>query len=648
MKGRLPRIYYLIPAAYVVVIVFFLLMQFQARHEFEHRVGNLELRGTYSRTLAGKDRVRRVEARFHGVGLLFSSRGIFAGGFGQIRDQAMSVQSFSLFEDGAEIGFRGGLSLRLSLQAGGERVKASLIVPEDLGGLTSLSIDFTLPSAPARLIPGLPLLSVGTPGGSVYLMLPEGCEIDLGRKRLLLRRPLPPSPLRGPGGGGLAAGAFGPPGQAELEISVERVLGSSRPYLYWFSTDLPLAGEADYEQAVRQFVERSDSYWGRLFAGNPASPEIAGPLGMALISEAIRRGEYRRTLAIMAATLRPLLIRSPDNPNLRQSAAYFGDLPGYLAFREAAAKRQIEEIARRLREADPTVFETPELLGSILDHGPLVLVEEALRLADGLGPEAESAAGPVGLLEFYLEALRLLPAAGNAAKRIAEIIDSRVFPAIHRSNRGLFLSTPSALSGSGSAGNPPATQSAGSAFREVDLLHSIRAGQALVRAGQELANDAYVSVGQNLILAALRMADSEGFLPARLTLAGREVQPAGELLAPEVVYPLVAAEPYIPREYPLYRLLGPGTWLFTASRLREIKVDDTQQRFFFAFPAGDTHYLLIQGVAPALSLVMHGIPWKSDPEYFQYSDGWAYDAASQTLFLKITHRSDQEEIVLSY
>jgi hypothetical protein len=627
MKGRLPRTYYLIPVAYVLVIVFFLLMQFQARREFEHRIGNLELRGSYTRTLAGKEKVRRVEARFHGIGLVFSSRGIFAGGFGQIRDQAMSTESFSLFEDGAEIGFRGGLSLRLSLQASGERVNARLIVPEDLGGLTSLAIAFTLPSAQYRLVPGLPLLSVGTPGGSVYLALPEGCEIDLARKRLLLRRE---------------------PGQSELGIAVERVLGSPRPYLYWFSADLPLAGEADYDRAVGQFEETSYNYWGRLLAGNPASPEIAGALGTALLSEAIRRGEYRRTLAVIAANLRPLLTRTPDNAVLRRSAAYFGDLPGYLAFREAEAKGQIEEITRRLAAADPSVFDTPELLGSILDHGPISLVEEALRLAERLGKETQSVGTQVGLLEFYLDALRLLPASGNAANRIAEIIDQQVFPAIHRSNRGLFLSTSAALSGTGTARNSQATQSAASTSREVKLLYSVRAGQALIEAGQELAKDAYVSVGQNLILAALRMADSEGFLPARLTLTGREVTPTGGLLAPELVYPVVAAESYIPREYPLYRLLGPGSWVFTVSRLREVKVDETQQRFFFSFPAGETHYLLIQGVAPALSLVMHGIPWKSDPQYFQYSDGWAYDEGRQTLFLKITHRSEQEEIVLSY
>lgn len=629
MKGRLPRIYYLIPAVYVAVILFFLLMHFQARQDFEHHLGNLLLRGSYTRALGGRERIRSVEARFHGIGLRFSPRGVWAEGLGQIRGQAMPVESFSLSESGARIGFRGGLSLRLALQPGGERVDVAFTVPEPLGGLTSLAVAFTLPAGQAQSTAGLPLLSVGAPGGSVYLALPEGSEIDLNRKRLLLR-----------------LSRQGSTGQANLQLA----LGGSDPYRYWFSAGSPLAGEEDFQRTVGRFVDRAYGYWGRLLAGNPGRADLAGAAGAALVSEAVARGEYRRTLGVLVASLRPLFASSPDDPHLRRSAAYFGGLPGYLDFRETQARAQVEEITRRLQAADPAVFQEPELLATILDHGPLALVEEALRLAEALQPGAAAAAPApgspaalIGLLEFYLDALRLLPEPGGAARRTAQIVEQQVFPAIRRSSRGLFLD------GTAIGVRPaPASPAGSAAAAQVDVLQSIRAGRALVRAGGQLGNETYAAVGRSLVSASLALADAEGFLPARLTLAGGEAKPAQESLAPEQVYLLVAGQPYIPREYPLYRTLGPGSWVFTVARLEEVKVDASQQRFFFTFPAGDTHYLLIQGVAPASSLLMHGIPWKSDPQYFQYSDGWAYDAASQTLYLKITHRATQEEIVLSY
>ena len=41
---------------------------------------------------------------------------------------------------------------------------------------------------------------------------------------------------------------------------------------------------------------------------------------------------------------------------------------------------------------------------------------------------------------------------------------------------------------------------------------------------------------------------------------------------------------------------------------------------------------------------MHGIPWKSDPEFQIYSDGWVYDSLRRALFVKIRHRSELQSI----
>jgi hypothetical protein len=95
-------------------------------------------------------------------------------------------------------------------------------------------------------------------------------------------------------------------------------------------------------------------------------------------------------------------------------------------------------------------------------------------------------------------------------------------------------------------------------------------------------------------------------------------------------------------------MLAPGSWVLTASHLDSVQIDSRRQRYLFSFPQGQTHYLLIQGVRPPESVVMHGIPWKTDPQYFQYSDGWSYDAATQSLFVKLTHRSEAEELILNY
>jgi hypothetical protein len=66
------------------------------------------------------------------------------------------------------------------------------------------------------------------------------------------------------------------------------------------------------------------------------------------------------------------------------------------------------------------------------------------------------------------------------------------------------------------------------------------------------------------------------------------------------------------------------------------------------FPAGMPHYAMLQGIAPFSSMTLHGIAWRSDPEYAQYSDGWMYDPVKKTVYLKLTGRQEIEEISFVY
>jgi hypothetical protein len=173
-------------------------------------------------------------------------------------------------------------------------------------------------------------------------------------------------------------------------------------------------------------------------------------------------------------------------------------------------------------------------------------------------------------------------------------------------------------------------------------------GNALIEAGEILSRDPYMAIGRTLIHSVLELADTEGFLPSRVRLQSGEIEPTGDMLSPQSIYQLLPGSDYTPKEVPLYAYLYPGSWIWTASRVADVKIDDSQYRFAFSFPIGETHYLLIQGIRQQTSTIMHEIPWKSDPEYFRYTDGWLYDEATQTLYVKLTHRVETEQLVLNY
>jgi hypothetical protein len=503
------------------------------------------------------------------------------------------------------------LSLRFTVEGvAGDRVVITPIIPPQLQGMRTLSLPFSSIDGAFAAVKGIPVLVQSGPGGTIYASLRSGSQIDTEKGRFILD-----TEAEGTGN----------------SIILERVFEQADPYLYWFSRDFTLVDQERFAAKVESYLNGAYRYWSEVFVSNPGSRALIGELGISLISEAIKRGEYRRTLAVLSRNLRQLLAENADNPELYNSAAYLGNLSSFLAARQDSAAQEIQRITGLITAADLSVFETPRLLRFILNHAPFSLVEEVLRLADSVQLEKADVATLIHLVNTYLEAVEYLDVAEATSARISEIIDRFILPAIAKTPQGLFLS----ISSTGQV-------------TEADIYESVLTGNTLIEAGSALSRGSYATIGRTLIYSALDLADTEGFLPSRVRIQNGKVEPAGDTISPQSIYDLLPGSDYTPKEYPLYAYLYPGSWVWTVSRIMEVKIDDAQYRFVFSFPVGDTHYLLIQGIRPLSSMIMHGIPWKPDPEYFRYTDGWSYDEATQTLYVKLTHRLESEELVLNY
>jgi hypothetical protein len=611
MKRKLSPIYYIIPVVYIGVILFFVFMQFLAREEFAEKVGSLSVSGVYAKTLGGAQRMRHLEVQFHDLRMEFSPSSNAIAGFGATREKKLSLESLSQFPDGFELALTDELSLRFTVEGvAGDRVVITPIIPPQLQGMRTLSLPFSSIDGAFAAVKGIPVLVQSGPGGTIYASLRSGSQIDTEKGRFILD-----TEAEGTGN----------------SIILERVFEQADPYLYWFSRDFPLVDQERFAAKVESYLNGAYRYWSGVFVSNPGSRALIGELGISLISEAIKRGEYRRTLAVLSRNLRQLLAENADNPELYNSAAYLGNLSSFLAARQDSAAQEIQRITGLITAADLAVFETPRLLRFILNHAPFSLAEEVLRLADSVQLETADVATLIHLVNTYLEAVEYLDVAEATSARISEIIDRFILPTIAKTPQGLFLS----ISSTGQVS-------------EADIYESVLTGNTLIKAGSALSRGSYAAIGRTLIYSALDLADTEGFLPSRVRIQNGKVEPAGDTISPQSIYDFLPGSDYTPKEYPLYAYLYPGSWVWTVSRIMEVKIDDAQYRFVFSFPVGDTHYLLIQGIRPLSSMIMHGIPWKPDPEYFRYTDGWSYDEATQTLYVKLTHRLESEELVLNY
>jgi len=616
MKRKLSPIYYIIPVVYIAVILFFVFMQFQAREEFTEKVGSLSVSGVYAKTLGGSRRMRHLEMQFNDLRMEFSPSSSAVVGFGADREKKLSLKTFSQFPDGFELVFAEELSLRFVVQGTlGERVSITPVIPPQLQGMRTLSVPFDSVAGQFDASRGIPLLVHRGAAGLTYVSLQRGSQIDTEKGRFILDTET---------------------GDGNSSIVLERVLEQTDPYLYWFSRDFNLVDERSFAEKIDSYLNGAYQYWNGVFLSNPGNQDLVGELGISLISEAAKRGDYRRTLAVLSRNLRKLLAENADSPVLYNSAAYLGNLPAYLAARQKGAAEEIQRITDLITAADFLIFKTPGLLQFILNHAPFSLAEEVLRLADSVQLETTETDILIYLVDIYLQAVEYLGVAEASSARIVEIIDRFILPSIIKTPQGLFLSVFS-----------PAGISA-DRFFEAGLYESILMGNALIRAGETLSRDSYAIIGRTLIYSALDLADTEGFLPDRIRIRNGRIDPGAQTLSPQSIYELLPGSDYTPKEIPLYAYLYPGSWVWTASRMEQVKIDDAQHRFLFSFPVGDTHYLLIQGIRPLTSMIMHGIPWKSDPEYFRYTDGWVYEEDTQTLYVKLTHRLETEELVLNY
>lgn len=233
------------------------------------------------------------------------------------------------------------------------------------------------------------------------------------------------------------------------------------------------------------------------------------------------------------------------------------------------------------------------------------------------------------MLEAYLDYDRYASAGGTMAARARDVVRKHLVPSIRKTDAGLFLET---------------------AARSVDTVSSLKCGALLVRAGSVLGNAQFAAIGRTLIASVVSLAATDGFLPGTLELFGAAADPVEGTawVSPESAYPYVAADRHLPREIPLHLSVGPGTWLWTAADLVSAEGSTTGLDVTLAFPAGQPHFLIVDGVRSVTQITLHGTTWRSAATYAQYSDGWVYDAAEQLLYVKLTGRSDTEEIVVTY
>jgi len=602
------RFYVLIVLAYLSVIAALVVLAFFGRGS-SARAGDVKVSAHYAPLPLFGQAVDRAGVSYQGLRLSFGPATPVESASG---GEPAFLRGVHGLGDGVDIVFERDLRLELRRSDDGAW---SLALAGAAGERLSLSVPLSVPGGLAPL-GDVPMISWRRAGRPYYLSLPQGSRIDAAAGVLVLSL--------GPGSRELT---FGP------------ALGDGEnPSARWLSDQAALVDQQGFEAARDAFLDEAWRGWtttrrspdGTLWQGADGRFVFNEELGPALLAEALVRGEYPAERVRIAAALSRQLRQAPDSVQSAAASAFVGSLREHVRRVRATEAPGIERIRALLAGRDPALFLVPGLIPFVLDHGPFNLVQETITLAGTLRAGSLEPATALGVLEAYLDYDRYAAAGATMAGRSREVVQKRLVPSIRKTDTGLFLET-----------------SAGS----VDTVVSLRCGSLLVRAGSALDDAQFTAIGRTLVASVVALGRPGAFLPGTLARTGSTARlpdgAAGEV-APESVYRFVAADRHLPREIPLHLDVGPGTWLWTAADLVAAEASPTGLGLTVAFPAGQSHYLVVDGVPSIAALELHGTAWRPAADYAQYSDGWAYDAAEQLLFVKLTGRAGTERIVIRY
>jgi hypothetical protein len=596
---------------YAAVVVLLLSLAVFARG-FSVSIGDILLSGRYvPLPLLGSQKVRDLTLSYRGLELRLSRSLPLSVRSGE-KESSVALDSVRSSAEGADILFEGGASLHLAPQAG-SRAVYTLVPVSSSAARFSLLIPFSI-QGHLQQTPGTAGYWWSLKGQKYLLTLPEGSQVDPASGTVLLAART-----------GSAADS--------VQLAASEVSAEAPPSGWRQSAALP--GTEDFQKEVSRFSDAAYAGWSqkRLSADRltwvcpDGKYRFVEDIGPALISESISRGAFPQSRALFADALAERMRADPEASLSLSASAYTGNTRDYLRRLQARVPVELDRVRRLLAAKDPSVF-TPGIVAFLLDHAQPSLLEDLHDFLLAQDPARADTAAATGMLDAFLDYDSLVASRASERRKFGQLIDRALMPRLRNTDAGVFLA-----SGSGNT---------------VALAGSLRCGTLFIRAGATLEKPAVAATGRGLVVSALAQLQETGFLPSEIEISPEGVSRRRGGLAPEELYGSLAAGELFPREIPLARSLGQGAWIYTAA---DMAMEDSSASGFtmaLSFPVGLAHYLVIQGVKPFSQLRLHGIPWRPDPSYFQYTDGYSYDAASRTLSMKITPRQAREEVAVIY
>ncbi|MFQ3621686.1 MAG: hypothetical protein SNJ78_12170, partial [Spirochaetales bacterium] len=406
--------------------------------------------------------------------------------------------------------------------------------------------------------------------------------------------------------------------------------GTKDSFRQWYATQGSTTPFEVYRRKVEEYVTSAYTGWKTTrfrseegtWLTEKNTREFRETIAAALLAEGVRRNEYGPLLE----TLKEAATLHADKLTFFTSV-YFGNLFTW-------ASRIVEEdqatsntLLERIQQRDLSVFLTPNLIQFTIDRGSPALWEALVKLASETDLQQVTLPLALGMLSSYYQAQTVDPNLLKPFERFDSLINFILIPAIVKVQDGLFLEWESG---------------------KIDVFASIKAGRVLIESGNAAKDEMLRSIGRDLILSSLALADKQGFVPQRILFSDQSFKGTEGIIPPEELYPWIQDNPYYPRFVSLSKELGRGRWIFLAADLAQASLTPAEYRFRFRFPVGEIHHFIFRGAKPYQEIQLWGVTWRNDPRFERYPIGSFFLEDLSMFIIKYQHKKAEEEFLMRF
>jgi len=348
----------------------------------------------------------------------------------------------------------------------------------------------------------------------------------------------------------------------------------------------------NYSNVIRQWQDSNYIQWNQNASSLQSEDDI-----IAYLSQTLQRGSFSTAVTSISGNF----LSSPRHSY--RSSAYVGGMTNAYGTFVSAENEKMNNLTRLLRIKSLDILKEEHLLDYLFTRSSLALVNDVIELLNNANPSALISEHCPGLLEIYHDMRRWRPGTNNPAEHLIEQVLVLISENMNRDTEN------DAVYASSSESN--------------NFEFSLRLGKALIFWADSNQNKEWSAIGRSLVISAITSGN-----------AGR-------------LYNILNPGDYFPRAT---WLTDSGHWAWTVSpNIRASDAGGGNINFSFAFPTGSSHNVIIRGVRPFLRIQIHGMDWRSDPQFENYdSSGWLYYPENQVLIIKLRHRSSVESIRLIY